>query len=39
MNKDQLYEMAKQEWIRNHPAYTHKEYEQAMMAIARKLGI
>jgi hypothetical protein len=34
-----LYEILKQEWIAKHPNATPKEYQNAMMAIARKCGV
>lgn len=33
------YEILKKEWITKHPSATHQEYQKAMTAIAKKLGI
>ena len=33
------YEFLKQEWIKSHPDATPAQYQKAMMAIARRLGI
>lgn len=36
---DRMYEAAKQEWIAAHPTATPEEYQQAMRAIAERLGV
>jgi len=33
------YEFLKQEWIKSHPDATPQQYQKAMSAIAKKLGI
>lgn len=33
------YESHKRGWLATHPEATHAEYEKAMRAIARKLGV
>ena len=33
------YEAAKQAWVRAHPGATPEQYERAMRAICRRLGI
>lgn len=33
------YERQKREWVRLNPNATSKEYTQAMIALARKLGV
>lgn len=33
------YEQAKREWVAAHPEATSAEYEQAMRAIAARLGV
>jgi len=33
------YEAAKQEWQFKNPAASHEQYERAMRAIARRLGL
>lgn len=39
MDIHKKYEMLKAEWIKNNPNANHKEYESAMIAIARKVGL
>jgi hypothetical protein len=35
---DRQYEAAKQQWQQEHPEATPQEYEQAIRAIAQRLG-
>ncbi len=39
MTKDQQYEAAKRQWLKDHPKHTAAEYEKAMRQIAWKLKL
>ena len=39
LDRDRLYEVAKSQWIAEHPEATPEEYQAAMTRIAREVGV